>query len=515
MSEQITALAQVSRFTPSWLDRVLIGLFPRWGLLRYRARATALLSARHYEAASGGRRTEGWTRRSSDANVALQNSIVQLREHSRELLRNNAWARRAVSVVASNTVGWGISARAAGTGADKASKIWDSWASSVRCDYDGRLNFAGLQCLVMQTVATSGEVLIRRHTADSSEDLPVPVRLQVIEPDYLDHNKNGALAAGGEIRQGIEFDSRGRRVAYWLYGSHPGGLGLMAGGGVSERHDAKDIIHVYQVERPGQVRGVPWLSPAILRLKDFDDFEDAQLSQQRIAACFGAFVQDLEGTSPAPLGAESTTDPLIEELQPGQVQYLRPGQSVTFAQPPGAIDAAFTERQLRAVATCIGITYEDLTGDYSKVNFSSARMARIAHWRNVENWRWQMLIPQMCETVWRWVMGANIASDDRGVPAVTWAAPPMPMLEPEKEGLAYSRLIRSGAVTLYQVIRERGEDPDAHLAEIAAGNKKLDDLGIWLDSDPRRTSAAGLVQPQTSGDDSAAADDESSESLPG
>jgi lambda family phage portal protein len=514
-----TALVKSSRLAPSWLDRFLIGLFPRWGLRRYRARATALVAARHYEAAAGGRRTEGWTRRSSDANVALQTSLVQLREHSRELIRNNAWARRAISVIANNTVGWGIGARATGERAADAAKIWDRWASSVSCDYDGRLNFAGIQSLVMQTVGISGEVLIMRHTAESADGLASPVRLRVLEPDFLDHNKNGATegGSGGEIRQGVEFDSRGKRVAYWLYETHPGGLGLSPGGWVSKRIDAKDVAHVYMVERPGQVRGAPWFASAIRRLKDFDDFEDAQLSQQRIAACFGAFVMDMEGTAPTTLGERDSSNEKIEDLQPGQVQYLRPGQSVTFAQPPGAVDAAFAERQLRAAATCLGITYEDLTTDYSKVNFSSARLARIAHWRNVENWRWQMLIPQLCERVWQWVMSASIEnvngtpSDSLAVPGVTWAAPPMPMLEPEKEGLAYARLIRSGAITLYQMIRERGEDPEAHLAEIAEGNKKLDELKIWLDSDARRTSAAGLAQPETG----AGASTETGETSPG
>jgi capsid protein len=155
---------------------------------------------------------------------------------------------------------------------------------------------------------------------------------------------------------------------------------------------------------------------------------------------------------------------------------------------------------LRRIAATIGVTYEDLTGDYSQVNFSSARMARMAHWANVHDWRWNMLIPQLCRGVWGWAMELSAGLEGwTETPGAEWSPPPMPMLEPDKEGLAYSRLVRSGAMTLYQAIRERGEDPASHLAEIAEGNAKLDELGIWLDSDPRRTSAAGLTQARPGG----------------
>ena len=70
----------------------------------------------------------------------------------------------------------------------------------------------------------------------------------------------------------------------------------------------------------------------------------------------------------------------------------------------------------------------------------------------------------------------------------------MPMIAPEKEGPAMRDLIRSGLKTLPQAIRERGEDPVAHLAEIAESNKAIDDAEIVLDSDPRRTSMSGGAQ---------------------
>jgi len=77
------------------------------------------------------------------------------------------------------------------------------------------------------------------------------------------------------------------------------------------------------------------------------------------------------------------------------------------------------------------------------------------------------------------------------VPVAEWTAPPAPMIDPANEGLAYQRNIRTGLQSLSEVLRERGMDPGAVLAEIAADNKLLDKLGIILDSDPRNTTQGG------------------------
>jgi capsid protein len=84
----------------------------------------------------------------------------------------------------------------------------------------------------------------------------------------------------------------------------------------------------------------------------------------------------------------------------------------------------------------------------------------------------------------------------------------MPMIEPDKEGLAHQRNIRTGITTLPEVLRERGYDPDEVLVELAAHNKQLDKLGIVLDSDPRKTTQAGNpVQATQPAGDAAPADE--------
>jgi len=484
----------------NWLDRTILAVAPQWGLRRLQARWTSHAVSKQYDAAGDGRRAAGWHRSATDANAANRAALTVLRELSRDLRRNNGWARRAINVIANNTVGWGIAVKPIGARERRhmqAMAYWNAWANKTSCDWDGRLPFTGLQRLVMETVVESGECIVLRERATSSDGLALPLRIRVLEPDHIDTLRNGILGpGGGPIIQGVEFDKRGRRVAYWLFPRHPGSDRIVISEGlVSKRIPAEDVIHIYRIERPAQTRGVPWLASAIGKLQDFDDYDDAVLMQQKIAACFGAFVKDLDGAS-SPLGQADDPEDGMETLEPGHIQYLPPGKDVTFASPPPTTDHGnFTSTTLRRIAASLDITYEDLTGDFSKVNFSSARMARLAHWSSVVDWQWNMMIPQFCNGVWDWAMQAAATLEGwTDIPSADWSPPPMPMLDPQAEAKAYTSLVRGGIMTLAQVLRERGEDPDAHLAEIKKVNDQLDELEIVLDSDPRRTNTAGAAQ---------------------
>lgn len=486
------------------LDKVLMALAPGWALSRVRARAAATVLARHYDAASSGYRTDNWPKRHTDANAANGPALATLRAHGRDLHRNNAWAQNGLRAISRNTVGWGLMPKAATQNADLAlasAEIWKTWAESTECDADGRSTFYGLQRQIVESVARDGEVLVRKRVRRLADGLPLPLQLQVLEADFLDTTKDGIVGeAGGPIIQGVEFDKLGRRAAYWIYEQHPGANARALGLRKLESHrvPASAIAHVFRNDRPGQVRGASWLSSAIVSLKDFDEFEDATIVRQKIAACFAVFVTDPEPNG-TPLGvldtAATTTAPAIEVLQPGMIQPLPPGKSVSFASPPENVDGEFTKRTLRKIAAALGVTYEDLTGDYSQVNFSSARMARLAHWSNVHDWRWNMLVPQFCDVAWMWAQElALVAGKLRETTRATWTPPPMPMIEPDKEGLALQRLVRAGAMTPDEMVREQGYDPDTHWREYAESFGRLDQLGIVIDGDARKVTQSGMSQ---------------------
>jgi lambda family phage portal protein len=217
--------------------------------------------------------------------------------------------------------------------------------------------------------------------------------------------------------------------------------------------------------------------------------------QAKVAALFAGFISDMDGQAAA-LGDVDPNDEELETIEPGQLNYLKPGQEVTFPNPPSNADlGSFSASTLRGIAAGLGVTYEDISGDYSQVNFSSARMARLSHYNAVNKWRDELLINLLCKGVWRWVMQLAAGMNEwPSVPRSAWTAQPMPMISPEKEGRAIQTQIRAGLKTLPEGIRELGKDPATHIAEIAESNAALDAAGIILDSDPRNTSSSGGLQ---------------------
>ena len=234
----------------NWLDRAIGAVAPGAGLRRARQRQMIAVLARAYEGAKLGRRTEGWVAAGTGANAEIAPAIARLRDRSRDLVRNNPYAAKAVPALVSNMVGTGLLPRARAATpelAAQADRLWSEFAAAA--DADGLTDFAGLQALIVRSLVESGEVLVRLRERRVEDGLPVPLQLQVLEADHLDSAKTEELRDGGFVLQGIEFDALGRRRAYWLYPTHPGdGRGAL----VSHRVPADRVLHLFERLRPGR-----------------------------------------------------------------------------------------------------------------------------------------------------------------------------------------------------------------------------------------------------------------------
>ena len=478
------------------IEKIITVISPKWGLERQKyKRAQEIFSKRRYEGAGRGRRTDGWIANATDANSEIYSGLNVLRSRSRDFIRNNAYARAASSAVVNSVIGDGIVGQVNALENNETIAInlaFKNWSESKSSDADGVFNFYGLQALAMGSMFESGEVIIRRVYPKVGEYKYAPLKLQVLEADFLDIDKNEDLSNGGKIIQGIETDKTGKIIFYWLFESHPG----TGKSGKSVKIPASDIIHAFKKERPGQMRAVPWLTPVMIPLLDLDGYQDAQLLKQKISTCFTAFVR----TPEAGLGTDVISGSTIgEKMEPGLIENLAPGEDITFAAPPTAGDyESFTRAVLRKIASGLGITFEALTSDYSTSNFSSSRMAERIFNKNVDSWRWNLFIPQICDRVWEWFMDASklegIAKNDY---SATWTPPKRELLNPKEDNEADITSIRGGLNAWSEVIRSRGKDPDETARLMAEDNARFDRLGIVLDSDPRKTMKAGIMQQPT------------------
>jgi len=451
-----------------------------------------------YDGASWGRRTESWRRNGRDSNAELHPAaIMALRGIAREITRNNPYAANGAAKLAQYMVGSGIRFHVYRNGVkDKelTAKAREHFESTA-CDADGRCNLYGLQLLSAQTMVVSGEVLMRRRWRRKRDNLPAPFQMQVLEPDWMQMMTTVPLVGGGVRIQGIEFDAIGRRTGYWLWSRHPGSV-LPLGLDI-KLCPAEDIAHIYRTHRPGAVHGESWFAPVIVRIKDFGEFEDAQLVRQKIAACFAAFrIGDPDGDPAATRdsnGQPLDNDPSSFAIEPGVIEDLPPGSTVEFAEPPGVGDyEPYSRVSRQAIAVGLGMPYEVLTGDLSNVSFISGRIGRLDFKQAIETWQDTILIPQMCEPAGRWLIDAwEMQGLDVSGVTVRWSPPRFPMMSPETEVPATRDAIRSGQKTVSSAARERGEDPDDFLDEWEADAKELDRRGLIFDSDPRHVTAVG------------------------
>jgi len=454
-------------------------------------------SKRGYDAASKSKRLKSWFASGRSANGETSIALPMLRGRSRDLRRNNSYVAKAIMVLSSNIVGAGIKVQFNESGfTDKDGPVeeaWKRWASSTDCDFDGHHNLDGLQGLIMEAVVESGEVLVRKRFNTA---MSFPLQYQVLESDFLAIVKTGlAPEKGNTIIQGIEFDQQGRRVAYWLYNRHPGGQdkhGLFSSV-EAKRVPADEIYHIYRMDRPGQARGIPWGTPCMVRIKDLDDFADATVMRQKVAACFTAFVRDLS--------IDSSTDDdddcdLMERLEPALIEELPAGKTIEFPNLPTPENyKEFTSTELHNVAAGYGITYESLTGDFSDTNFSSGRMGWIEFSRLVKKWQKQIMELRFLTPVLNdfkqvlAIQGVNASgATHRFVP------PRREMIDPTKEVPAIVDSIRAGITTLSDEIMSQGGDPSEHLAKYKSDIDAIDKLGLTLDSDARKTAKNGRSQ---------------------
>ena len=482
----------------NWMDHAIASVAPRMAARRVLARQAFETLTRGYDGASKGRRTDGWRAPGSSADTEIGVAGALLRDRMRDLVRNNPHAAKAVAVLVNNIIGAGIMPRAA-SGDDtldrKVNALFTRW--TAECDADGQLDFYGLQTLICREMVEAGEVLVRRRLRRAGDGLAVPLQLQVLEADFLDAAKRGDASAA-RIVQGIEFDAVGKRRAYWLYTDHPGeAQASLRGGAASRPIPATEIAHVYEKQRT-QVRGVPWGAPVIRSLRDLDDYEVAELVRKKTEACVTAIVfgddETQQGIAPAVVDADGNR---VEQFEPGLIAYARGGKDIRFNQPSATGGyGEYKRASLHTISAGFRVPYELLTGDLSQVNYSSIRAGLVEFRRQIDAVQWQLFIPMFCAPGWRWFTEAAWAAGQIPTPdvPVEWSPPKFEAVDPQKDALANLLSIRSGTMTLAEVIAKQGRNPDAVLAEIAATNAKLDALGIVLDSDPRRVTKTGSAQ---------------------
>ncbi|MCM2490830.1 phage portal protein [Burkholderia glumae] len=465
---------------------------------------TRLKAAAYESASTTGARAKSWRASGAGPNAAAAQNLPLLRSRARDAIRNDPWAKTAIARLVSNTIGNGIQAHPQHPNdavRQMQKQLWEDSCEEI--DADDLFDMAGVQTLAARAFFSDGEVLVRRQLRSPREGLAVPMQIRLLEGDLLPMEKNEIVPGGGEIVNGVEFNMDGRRVAYHLLQRHPGEYGRASTANMQTiRVSADEIAHVFLALRPGQVRGVPELSTVLLRLKSLDNFDDAVLFRQEVSNLFVGFVTK-PPAEPGMMGDPITGgatgydvdgfSPVVS-LEPGSMQELAPGESVTFAEPPGAGTdyGPFVRQQLMAAAASVGMPYEVLTGDLRDVSDRVLRVILNEFRRSIEQIQWNVFIHQFCRKVWRWwvdacaLSGAMPMADyyrrRRDYLRVRWVPQGWPYIHPVQDVTAKRMEIRSGLASRTGAVLSRGDDPEQVDQENAADLARERRLGIRYDT---------------------------------
>ncbi len=469
-----------------------------------------------FEGAATGRRMGSWGTSTVGPNTSLYSSLSRLRSRDRELIRNNPLIQGGVDSYVANAISSGIFPRWQLDDQILKKDTQDLWDEFVlQADYYGVSSLYGLQSLVFNGLIDAGEIISRKVPRSRSAGLPVPLQIQLIEADHLDETYNTLAPNGNEVRMGIEIDDNGHRVAYWLWSEHPGEAFItMRGIGQRIPIPAREIDHVYRPVRAGQMRGRPWLASIIVKIHEYDQYDDAELVRKKGAAMFGGFIEeDTAQMDPANYfgkrNAPDSENRDVIAMEPGTFPILPRGKKVHFSDPAdvGVTYEAWTKQQLRQIAVGMGITYEQLTGDLSDVNYSSIRAGLLEFRRRVQQLQLEILIHQFCRPTARAFMDAAVISgalplrdyyeNPRKYLNIKWRPDGWPWVDPVKDQLAEQMAVRNGFKSRAQVVAERGGDVETVDREIAEDNARADSLGLIYDSDPRQTKKSGAIQTAT------------------
>ena len=490
-----------------------------WRAEQEAKRALAKASSRMYGGAIANRLTSDWNALNSSADSEIITSLRVLRARTRELLRDNDYAKAAVRIIKNNVIGTGIGmqAQVLTNGGKLMPRVNDAiegsfedWCDKDTCDPAGKLCFADIERLAIGSLVENGEVLARKVRQPFGAGR-IPYAIELIEADRLMDQWSVVRASNGNtIRMGVEQDQWRRPVAYWLYPNHPGDYQFQTFVESSFiRIPAEDIIHLYLPDRIGQTRGVPWFHAALKRLRNMHGLEEAEIVAARASASIVGFIEsvDLPVADGESLGFGDKRQQHID-LEPGTVKHLQPGETFTGFNPsrPNTGLEPFLRLMLRGMATSIGVSYESLSRDYSQSNYSSSRLALLDDrdlWRVMQGW----FIRNFRSEVHRDWLDAAVLAGEVAIPdyytsrkkyqRVRFKPRGWSWIDPTKEVAAYLSAVRAGFMTVGDVISLTTEHSDAEDV-FKARRAELDmmaELDLVFDSDAAQVNLKCQAQP--------------------
>jgi lambda family phage portal protein len=414
-----------------------------------------------------------------------------LRNRARYEVANNSYAKGIALTLANDTIGTGprlqmLTGDAAAN--RRVEELFESWAEAI--DLPGKLRTMRL------ARAESGEafgLLVSSPGIDS----PVKLDLRLIEPEQVATPTlpwRAKIQAPENEVDGVVLDEHGLPVAYRVLRHHPGDTGGWAGGSAYpaafDTLPASSVLHYFRPDRPGQMRGIPDITPALPLFAQLRRYTLAVIAAAETAADFAAVLY-----TDAPANGEADPlEPMDEvELEKRMATVLPGGWKLgqVHAEQPTTSYAEFKREILNEIARCLNMPFNVAAGNSSGYNYASGRLDHQTYFKSIRVDQHHLRLAVLDRLLKAWLDEASLVEGllpqsmrKRNVHLAhaphTWFWDGVEHVDPAKEASAQAMRLTNHTTTLAAEYARQGRDWEEELHQRAKEHALMRDLGLTL-----------------------------------
>lgn len=431
-----------------------------------------------YDAAQTVRNNQNHWANADSLSAAAANSPdvrQKLRDRSRYECSNNTYAAGMLSTLANDTIGTGPTLRMQTGSLEVDSAIeyaFHAWTSATRFDQKLRV--------MRMARARDGEVFAMFATNRNLKD-SVKLDIRLHESEEV---AQSIFRSSTDNADGIIFDDFGNPIGYNLLRSHPGDTSTAYLSAESDVIPARDMLHIFLCERPGQIRGIPEITAALPLYAQLRRYTLAVIAAAETAADIAAYLKTQAGPEDPddiePLDTIDIEQRMIMTLPRGwDISQLR-------SEQPATTYGMFKREIINEIARCLNMPYNVAAGDSSSYNYASGRLDHKTYFKSIRVdrgfWTREVLEP----TLSRWWEEARLVNGLLPLDMRTEMMPPLhdwawdgdEHVDPLKEANAQSVRLKSLTTTLSDEYARQGKDWEEQLRQIAKEQELIRELGI-------------------------------------
>lgn len=382
-------------------------------------------------------------------NKGVRQTLVK---RSRYEVENNCWASGLVRTIAYHTIGSGPRLQILSDNEEanqRVEKAFASWAKQV--------GFAEKTLTAKETEVRDGEVFAR--LIENKSVYPINLDIKLHEADQCTSPLGTFLDPFYD--DGLHLDRNGEADRYFFLDYHPGDpqyVPVFSG----EWYMKKDVLHYFRASRPGQLRGIPALTPALPLFAILRRFTMATLRSAEFIASVTGFLKTQ--TNPELGPTPSARDFYSFAYESGMLMSLPEGWTVEQLTniPLTTNYEQFLSAVLNEIARCVNVPYNVAACNSKGLNYSSGRMDHLVWDRDIEV-DLSRIESKWCDPILKaWLEEASYIDgllDGLGpVEEIQhqWCWDARPIIDEESDANASSQRIKTGQSTLPLEWQRRG-----------------------------------------------------------